>query len=119
MHAWTQLVAALCSRSILVLKPDSINKCDHAFLKVVATLLPQLTKSFIPWKSFGRLMLRIYLLQAVKSLTELKEPGGLHNAAIKVMDVLETRSDLHFLEKEEYDSVADPSPQIISNTSET
>ncbi|KAG8873439.1 hypothetical protein FRB98_009015, partial [Tulasnella sp. 332] len=101
-------VASHVVTAIQVLDPNSTHECDRAFLKVVATLLTQLTKSSTHWKSFDLFTSRVYLLKAIGQLTTVEEPaaGGLRNDAIKVMDVLAKRPNLLFLDMPDYHSVA-------------
>ncbi|KAG8879251.1 hypothetical protein FRB97_001835 [Tulasnella sp. 331] len=109
-------VAEQVIAAIQVLKPDSTRQCDHAFLKIIATLLAELTKSSTHWNSFDKSTSRIDLLRAVVFLTKVKEPGGLRNDAIKIMDILAKRPNLRYLEMQEYHLVADTIiAQISSN----
>ncbi|KAG8871380.1 hypothetical protein FRB97_008767 [Tulasnella sp. 331] len=112
-------VAPQVIAAIEILNVDSTKECDHAFLKVVATLLTQLTKSSTHWKSFDHLPSRMALLQALQRLTDAKAPatGGLRNDAINIMEVLARRPDLLFLEMSEYHVAADTI--IIQITSDT
>ncbi|KAG8881742.1 hypothetical protein FRB98_004136 [Tulasnella sp. 332] len=110
-------VASYINSTINVLNLNSINECDCAFLRVVSTLLAQVTKPSTQYSSFKRRDSKVDLLLAVKPIVQAEEPSSLRTEAVRIMAVLARRPELHFCGTGEFRTVADTIfAQICGNT---